>query len=104
MMNVIPKLHAALVSTNSITQGEQVANLWKPLMEAGVHIDFAWRTFIWDSEANQKAHVHCVIVGLSSGHLEEKRKIFDGTSMIEASNINGYLIDGENVFVETKAA
>ena len=102
MMNVIPKLHAALVSTNSITQGEQVANLWKPLMEAGVHIDFAWRTFIWDSEANQKAHVHCVIVGLSSGHLEEKRKIFDGTSMIEASNINGYLIDGENVFVESR--
>ena len=60
-------VRAALVSTNSITQGEQVANLWKPLMESGLHIDFAWRTFIWDSEANQKAHVHCVIVGFSSG-------------------------------------
>ena len=97
-----PKLHAALVSTNSITQGEQVANLWKPLMEAGVHIDFAWRTFIWDSEASQKAHVHCVIVGFSSGHSDEKRRIFDGTSVIEASNINGYLIDSENVFVESR--
>jgi hypothetical protein len=102
MMNVIPKLHAALVSTNSITQGEQVANLWKPLMERGIHIDFAWRTFIWDSEASQKAHVHCVIVGFSSGHSDGKRRIFDGESVIEASNINGYLIDGENVFVESR--
>ncbi|MBR6078303.1 MAG: methylase, partial [Paludibacteraceae bacterium] len=57
---------AALVSTNSITQGEQVAILWKPLFEKyGVQIDFAWRTFRWDSESNQKAHVHCVIVGFS---------------------------------------
>ena len=102
MMNVIPKLHAALVSTNSITQGEQVANLWKPLMEAGIHIDFAWRTFVWDSDSNKKAHVHCVIVGFSSGHSDKKRRIFDGESMIEASNINGYLIDGENVFVESR--
>ena len=97
-----PKLHAALVSTNSITQGEQVANLWKPLMDNGVHIDFAWRTFIWDSEATQKAHVHCVIVGFSSGCSEEKRRIFDSNSVIDANNINGYLIDGENVFVESR--
>ena len=61
-------VRAAFVSTNSITQGEQVANLWKPLMAVGVHIDFAHRTFIWDSEANQKAHVHCVIVGFSTCH------------------------------------
>ncbi len=102
MMEVNPHLRAALVSTNSITQGEQVANLWKPLMEAGIHIDFAWRTFIWDSEANQKAHVHCVIVGFSSCHSERQRRIFDGEKIIPASNINGYLIDGENVFVESR--
>ena len=102
MMQGNNAIHAALVSTNSITQGEQVANLWKPLMEAGVHIDFAWRTFIWDSEANQKAHVHCVIVGFSTCHSECKRRIFDGKAVIEASNINGYLIDGENVFVESR--
>ena len=53
----------ALVSTNSICQGEQVANLWKPLIEEGLKINFAYRTFRWDSEANLKAHVHCVIVG-----------------------------------------
>ena len=102
MMEVNPDLRAALVSTNSITQGEQVANLWKPLMEAGIHIDFAWRTFIWDSEANQKAHVHCVIIGFSSCHSERQRRIFDGEKIIPASNINGYLIDGENVFVESR--
>ena len=59
-------IRTALVSTNSITQGEQVAGVWKPLYERfGVHIDFAHRTFRWDSEANIKAHVHCVIVGFS---------------------------------------
>ena len=102
MMQANNDIRAALVSTNSITQGEQVSNLWKPLMETGIHIDFAWRTFIWDSEASQKAHVHCVIVGFSLCHPEHTRKIFDGKDVIEASNINGYLIDGENVFVESR--
>ena len=60
------KTRSALVSTNSICQGEQVANLWKPLFEQnGIHIDFAHRTFRWDSEASLKAHVHCIIVGFS---------------------------------------
>ena len=102
MMQINPQVHAALVSTNSITQGEQVANLWRPLMEAGIHIDFAWRTFIWDSEASQKAHVHCVIVGFSIGHSERQRRIYEGNKVIDASNINGYLIDGENVFVGSR--
>ena len=102
MMRRNSAIRAALVSTNSITQGEQVANLWKPLMEAGIHIDFAWRTFIWDSEASQKAHVHCVIVGFSSCHFESKRRIYDGKEVKEASNINGYLIDGDDVFVESR--
>ncbi len=102
MMKVNPAIRAALVSTNSITQGEQVANLWKPLMDAGIHIDFAWRTFIWDSEANQKAHVHCVIVGFSTCPSKSVRKLFEGDSVKYASNINGYLIDGDNVFVESR--
>ncbi len=59
-------IRTAFVSTNSITQGEQVAGVWKPLYERfGIHIDFAHRTFRWDSEASLKAHVHCVIVGFS---------------------------------------
>ena len=102
MMVVNPYIRAALVSTNSITQGEQVANLWKPLMEAGIHIDFAWRTFIWDSEANQKAHVHCVIVGFSCDSTIRTKIIYDRDKAIEAANINGYLIDGENVYIESR--
>ena len=102
LMSGNPNIHAAFVSTNSVTQGEQVANLWKPLMQSGIHIDFAWRTFVWDSEASQKAHVHCVIVGFSGDRKEGFKRIFDGTNVVEASNINGYLTDGENVFVESR--
>ena len=102
MMQSNPSTRAALVSTNSITQGEQVANLWRPLMEAGIIINFAWRTFIWDSEASQKAHVHCVIIGFSLNNSERKRRIYDGNAVIEASNINGYLIDANNVFIDNR--
>ena len=59
------KTKCALVSTNSVSQGEQVANLWEPLFNQGIQIDFAYRTFRWDSESNSKAHVHCVIIGFS---------------------------------------
>ena len=100
MMQANPKVRAALVSTNSITQGEQVANIWKPLVERfGLHIDFAWRTFRWDSESTGKAHVHCVIIGFSIGERKRKPIIFDGGSQIEAKHVNGYLIDMEDVWV-----
>ena len=100
MMQANPKVQAALVSTNSITQGEQVANIWKPLVERfGLHIDFAWRTFRWDSESSGKAHVHCVIIGFSIGKRKRKPVIFEGESLIEAKHINGYLIDMEDVWV-----
>ena len=69
-------IRAALVSTNSVTQGEAVANLWKPLFESGVHIDFAHRTFRWDSEAKIKAHVHCVIVGFSTAPNAAPKTLF----------------------------
>lgn len=96
-------IRSALVSTNSVTQGEAVANLWKPLFEAGVHIDFAHRTFRWDSEAKIKAHVHCVIVGFSTAPSERPKVLFtDGRSQM-VDNINGYLIDAENVFVESRS-
>ena len=92
------KIRAALVSTNSISQGEQVANLWKPLFEDGIKFNFAYRTFRWDSEASDKAHVHCVIIGFS--YLDSaKYFIFDNGKTIEVKNINPYLIDAANVFV-----
>ncbi len=96
-------IRAALVSTNSVSQGESVANLWKPLMQSGVHIDFAHRTFRWDSEAKIKAHVHCVIIGFSVAPNHKERVIYtDGRKQI-VSNINGYLIDADNVFVESRS-
>lgn len=94
---------SALVSTNSVAQGESVANLWKPLLDAGVHIDFAYRTFRWDSEAKIKAHVHCVIIGFSVAASSTPKKLFDGDHYQVAENINGYLLDGENVFVESRS-
>ena len=95
-------IRTALVSTNSITQGEQVANIWKPLFDRfGIHIDFAWRTFRWDSEANEKAHVHCVIIGISCSPNNSKRCIFDGKIKEDVDNINAYLLGGSNIFVSS---
>jgi hypothetical protein len=94
------------VSTNSICQGEQVANLWKPLFNKDIHIDFAYRTFRWDSESESKAHVHCVIVGFSANNKKcesHEKTIFDGDKIIKAKNINGYLVDAANVFVESRS-
>ena len=91
----------ALVSTNSICQGESVANLWKPLFDDGTRINFAYRTFRWDSESNQKAHVHCIIVSFCKGG-KTKNIIFDNAKIIKAKNINGYLIDSENAWIESR--
>lgn len=95
---------AAFVSTNSICQGEQVANLWKPLMEDGLHIDFAHRTFQWDSESSKKAHVHCVIIGFSENrHSGEECMIFDNDKVTKAQHINAYLMDASDVFVTSRS-
>lgn len=102
MLTTNRTIRAALVSTNSITQGESVANLWKPLFEKGAHIDFAYRTFRWDSEASIKAHVYCVIVGFSVVANTNPKRIFDGDQAKTAKNINGYLIDAEDIFVESR--
>ena len=118
----------AFVSTNSICQGEQVADLWKPLMEMGLCIDFAHRTFRWDSEAKTKAHVHCVIVGFSrkDGPSVDTTKhypgitslskpkydaltdykegvIYDNDKIVKAKNINAYLLDAPNVFIQSSS-
>ena len=117
----------AFVSTNSICQGEQVAAVWKPLVERfGLEIDFAHRTFRWDNESFEKAHVHCVIVGFHVGdnigrvervdRVEEKvesssarstrstrlKTIYDGDRVISAAHINGYLMDAQDVWIESR--
>lgn len=96
-------MRAALVSTNSVVQGESVAILWKPLFAQGVHFDFAHRTFRWDSEASAKAHVHCVIIGFSVAPNAAPRRLFTGDRMQMVSNINGYLIDADNIFVGSRS-
>ena len=101
LMKNNPDCRAAFVSTNSICQGEQVANLWKKLYEDGIHINFAHKTFRWDSEATLKAHVHCVIVGFSYNSYGLKT-IFDGERIVLAQNINAYLLDAPNVFVGSR--
>ena len=96
-------IRAALVSTNSVTQGESVANLWKPLFKQGVHIDFAHRTFHWDSEAKSKAHVHCVVVGFSTAPNPRPKVLYTADRPQIVQNINGYLLDAENIFVESRS-
>ena len=124
----------AFVSTNSICQGDGVATLWKPLMENyGVEIDFAHRTFRWDNEAFDKAHVHCVIIGFhakgnvanvkmlpspnANAQLEIgnictgntstlatlTKTIFDGGRAIPATHINAYLAPGPDAWLESRS-
>ncbi|MBQ3443941.1 MAG: class I SAM-dependent DNA methyltransferase, partial [Selenomonadaceae bacterium] len=97
-------IKAAFVSTNSITQGEQVAPLWRKLFdEYNMQIIFGRRTFKWDSESFHKAAIHCVIVGMADKSLPVDKKIFDGEKVLPATNINPYLVDAPTVFIESRA-
>lgn len=92
------RIECAFVSTNSICQGEIVPVLWPKLLTKGIIINFAYRTFIWTSEAKEKAAVHCIIIGFSL--LSRPQKIiFDGKQKRIVQNINPYLLDGSNVIV-----
>ncbi|MCI8595120.1 MAG: class I SAM-dependent DNA methyltransferase, partial [Oscillospiraceae bacterium] len=97
-------VRTAFVSTNSITQGDQVASIWKPLYnDFGIHIDFAYRTFRWDSEASLKAHVHCVIIGFSVAPNPTPTILFTGNRPQVVENINAYLLNADNVFIEGRS-
>ena len=95
-------IFSAFVSTNSITQGEQVPILWRQLYPLGVQINFAHRTFRWDSEAAQKAHVHCVIIGFSVHDSNKPKHLFTSEQFVAVSNINPYLVDAPSVLIETR--
>jgi len=97
-------IQAALVSTNSIVQGEQVAGIWGPLIDRyGITINFAYKTFRWDSEANAKAHVHCVIIGFSNRPLPKRKQIYDGETVLTATHINPYLVDAADVLIGSRS-
>ena len=103
-----PRIQTALVATNSISQGEQVSPLWKTLHGMGMHINFAHRTFQWSNDAKGVAAVHCVIEGFSPTSKPRKRLFSYPDSIGEpieaqAKNINGYLVDAQNVFIQSRA-
>ncbi len=95
-------IEAAFVSTNSITQGEQVSAIWRPLKERfGLNIRFAWTSFDWDSQSNSKAAVWVVIIGFDVNPNKNRKKyIFSENSVNEVSHINAYLSEGEDVFID----
>lgn len=92
----------AFVSTNSIVQGEQVRPLWEELFnDYNIKINFAYKTFLWDSESSSKAHVHCVIISFSC-FTANKKVLYDNGVCNEVKNINGYLIDAPNIFLNNR--
>lgn len=104
-----PRTKTAFVSTNSITQGEQVAILWQPLLDAGVQIHFAHRTFSWTNEAKGKATVHVVIIGFALQDTPKKTLfVYDDIKgephAVAANNINPYLLDAPNIVVTARNA
>ncbi len=95
---------SAFVSTNSICQGESVGILWKYLLQdKGIEIVFAYQTFVWDSESNDAAAVHCVIVGFASTPYAGTKTLFENNSQIvKCSHINGYLFEGQDVYIQSR--
>jgi hypothetical protein len=103
-----PAIRCAFVSTNSITQGEQVGVLWGEMLARGFHIQFAHRTFQWNNEARGVAAVHCVIVGFGLEDVAPKR-LFDYATLraepheIVAGNINPYLVDAADILLPNRS-
>lgn len=96
-------IQTAFVSTNSITQGEQVSAVFKPLYNRfGIQIDFAYQSFVWTSEAKNKAAVHCVIIGFSVANIREEKLLFGLDSVSKVKKINFYLKAGDVLFIENR--
>ena len=106
MMSLNPRIHSALVSTNSVTQGEQVSPLWGTLRQRfAVEINFAYRTFIWDNESADRAHVHCVIIGFSAcgESVSPKRLYFADGHHDVVDSISPYLLAGSFVCIDSRS-
>ena len=100
-------IRCAFVSTNSLSQGEQVGVLWGELLKRGIKIHFAYRTFSWESEARGMAHVHVVIIGFGNGNHPNKR-IYDHDSdgevtVLPAKNISPYLVEGSDSVITNRS-
>lgn len=100
-------IQCAFVATNSLCQGVAVPPLWSYLLEHGVHIDFAYRTFPWSSQATAGAHVYVIVIGFSCVHKPRARLLYlndEQSTVVNAKNINPYLLDASNVIVVDRAA
>jgi len=99
------QIKVSFVSTNSITQGQQVAILWKPIIDLGIVINFAYQTFEWTNDAKGMAHVHCVIIGFQYGENNLKKKIYtqNSNTYLEVKHINSYLLDGKDIFITKRS-
>jgi hypothetical protein len=97
-------IQACFVATNSLSQGQHPALLWKPMIQKyNANIHFAYRTFVWSNEARGKAAVHCVIIGFSSQENYKRKQIFDENGFVSSvTNINPYLADAPTVFIERR--
>ena len=91
-------IRCAFVSTNSISQGEQVSVLWEYLLKKDISIDFAYKSFVWNSEAKEKAKVHCIIIGFSSVKQNELI-LFENDNKKVVKSISPYLTEGEMIYV-----
>ena len=101
--NNLYNICVAFVSTNSICQGESVPTFWKHMVEEhGVEIQFAYPSFIWDSEANEKAHVHCVIVGFTNHKTNKIKYLINDGGIRKVEHINGYLYDAPDIWLENR--
>ena len=100
--SVLSQISVAYVSTNSICQGESVPTFWKKIVDAGIEIQFAYKTFVWESEATNKAAVHCVIVGFSNIKSDNKKLLFDGDSITECEHINPYLYNAPDIWLTNR--
>lgn len=95
-------IQTAFVSTDSIVQGTQVPVLWKFLLDRNIQINFAYRSFKWESEAKSKAQVICVIIGFTTFKLNKPKYIFEENQKFQVKNISPYLTDSSNVFIKSK--
>ena len=89
----------AFVSTNSITQGEQVALLWPNILDLGLRINFAYTSFKWDNNAKHNAMVTVVVIGICSNQKNQKIKLFSKDKTITCNNINPYLLNAPNIII-----
>lgn len=98
-------IQTAFVSTSSITQGQQVAVLWKPLLDMEISINFAYQSFVWTNDARGMAHVHCVIIGFQykDNNLPKKLYLSHSDTFLEVDHINPYLLNAPDVLITNRS-